>query len=112
MRKRTHEIKVRLDDKEFDHLNKMVAKTLYNRETFLRLLIGGYTVQEVPRDYIMFHMDMVNACSGLYQAAKYNSSLSEAEKAHLFDIADQLSSVIAVMKSIYRPYYKERKTKK
>lgn len=112
MRKRTHEIKVRLNDKEFDHLNKMVAKTLYNRETFLRLLIGGYTVQEVPRDYIMFRMDMVNTCAELRRTARFNGSLSEEEKTRLLDVADQVASVIAVMKSIYWPYYKERKTKK
>lgn len=108
MRTRTHEIKVRLNDKEFDHLNQMVAKTLYNRETFLRLLINGYTVQEVPRDYIMFRMDMVNVSAELRQTAKFNDSLSEAEKSRLLDVADRVASVIAVMSSIYKPYFKER----
>ena len=54
MRKRTHEIKVRLNDQELSHLNQMVAKTNYTREDFLRLMIGCYTVQEVPKDYLMF----------------------------------------------------------
>lgn len=64
-RKRPHEIKVRLNDKELNRLNKMVAKTNYTREDFLRLMIEGYTVQEVPKDYMMFHMDMARICSML-----------------------------------------------
>ena len=110
-RKRPHEIKVRLNDKELNRLNKMVAKTNYTREDFLRLMNEGYTVQEVPKDYMMFHMDMARICSML----RYNSlnrSLSDTEKATLIGAADELSSVATVMSGVYEPYYKERKSKK
>jgi len=111
MRKRQHEIKVRLNDKELARLNKMVAKTNCTREDFLRLMIAGYTVQEVPKDYIMFYADISRICSML----RYNSTnaaLSPAEKATLLEAAGELSSVTAVMMSIYKPYFKERKSRK
>ena len=41
MRSRPHEIKIRLNDKELDRLNKMVARTHFDRETFLRLMLEG-----------------------------------------------------------------------
>ena len=110
-RKRPHEIKIRLNDKELDRLNKMVARTNYTREDFLRLMIEGYTVQEVPKDYLLFHMDMARICSML----RYNSlnqSLSDIERSTLIHAADELSSVVSVMSSVYKPYYKERKSRK
>ena len=108
MRKRTHEIKVRLDDEELSRLNEMVAKTNYTREGFLRLMIAGYTVQEVPKDYLMFYMDMKRICSAL-RYNSMNACLSPEEKATLLNAADELSSVVAEMGRIYKPYYKERR---
>lgn len=110
MRKRTHEIKVRLNDQELSHLNQMVAKTNYTREDFLRLMIGGYTVQEVPKDYLMFYMDIARICSTL-RYNSLNTCLSPAEKATLLSASEELVSIAAGMRSIYAPYYKERKTK-
>ena len=107
MRKRTHEIKVRLNDRELSHLNKMVAKTNYSREDFLRLMIAGYTVQEVPKDYVMFYMDMKRICSTL-RYNSINASFSPTEKAALLGAADELSSMVAEMRRIYKPYFKER----
>ena len=109
MRKRSHEIKVRLNDTELSHLNRMVAKTNYTREDFLRLMFGGYTVQEVPKDYLMFYMDMARICSAL-RFNSMNACLSPEEKATLLNTADELASIAAEMRSIYKPYYKERKS--
>ena len=110
MRKRTHEIKVRLNDQELSHLNRMVAKTNYTREDFLRLMIAGYTVQEVPKDYLMFYMDMARICSVL-RYNSMNACLSPAEKATLLGAAEELASVATEMRSIYTPYYKDRRPK-
>lgn len=48
MRKRTHEIKIRLDDQEFARLNTMVANTVFSRETFIRLMLAGYQLKTQP----------------------------------------------------------------
>ena len=48
MRKRNHEIKIRLDDQEFARLNAMVAKTVFPREKFLSLMLAGYQLKEEP----------------------------------------------------------------
>lgn len=104
---RPNTIVLRLNDEELTRLNEMVAKTVFNREQFLRKMLDGYTVQEVPKDYIMFRRDMINACGALNQIPRFCTSLTPPEKTLLFNIADQLQSVIAVMNSIYRSYFKE-----
>ena len=48
MRKRNHEIKIRLDDQEFARLNAMVANTVFSRETFIRLMLAGYQLKAQP----------------------------------------------------------------
>jgi uncharacterized protein HemX len=48
MRKRTHEIKIRLDDQEFARLNAMVAQTVFPREKFIRYILDGYQLKAQP----------------------------------------------------------------
>ena len=38
MRARRHEIKLRLNDREFTRLNDMVARSIFSREEFIRIL--------------------------------------------------------------------------
>ena len=44
MRSRKHEIKIRLNDAEFDRLNDMVARSIFSREEFIRMMLAGYTL--------------------------------------------------------------------
>ena len=81
MRERTHEVKIRLNDKEFAHLNEMASKSIYNRETFLRLLF------------------------------KFNSSLTPEEESRLMQIGDEVWALVKKLNVIYAPYYKEKKEK-
>ena len=110
MRKRPYEIKVRMNENELSHLSEMVAKTDFNREDSLRLMIAGYTVQEVPKDYLKFSMEMARICSTL-RYNSMNTCLTYEEKATLLDASKELSSIAAEMRRIYEPYYKERKSK-
>ena len=48
MKKRTHEIKIRLSQTELDSLNAQVAKTELSREQFCRNAICGVTIRENP----------------------------------------------------------------
>lgn len=48
MKKRTHEIKIRLSQAELDSLNAQVGKTQLSREQFCRNAIRGVTIRENP----------------------------------------------------------------
>lgn len=48
MKKRTHEIKIRLSQAELDALNTQVAKTRLSREQFCRNAIRGVAIRENP----------------------------------------------------------------
>lgn len=48
MRKRTHEIKIRLTAEELADLNAKVKETLYSREEFCRSAITGMEVKQAP----------------------------------------------------------------
>lgn len=48
MKKRTHEIKIRLSQAELDALNAQVGKTRLSREQFCRNAIRGITIRENP----------------------------------------------------------------
>ena len=52
MKTRTKEIKIRLNEKELEQLNKQVEKSIFNREGFIRMRIAGYEIQEI---YCIYH---------------------------------------------------------
>ena len=53
MRTRTIQIPLRLNEKEYKHLQKQVDKTCINRESYLRSLIMGHKVHPMPsKEYI------------------------------------------------------------
>ena len=110
MRTRTHEIKIRLNDEEFAHLNEMVGKSNYSREVFLRFLLNGYVMQECPRDFIMFKKDVIQIINEL-RTIRRNASLTEAEKSRLLKTADEAGELVRMMTRVYWPYYKEKKEK-
>ena len=49
MRSRRHEIKLRLNDREYARLNDMVERSIFSREEFIRMVLAGYQIQESPR---------------------------------------------------------------
>lgn len=48
MRKRNHKLKVRMTDKEIDHLNQLVLQSKLSRESYLRMLINGLVPRAAP----------------------------------------------------------------
>lgn len=48
MKKRTHEIKIRLSEAELSSLNDRVQRTRLSREEFCRRAIQGVTIREKP----------------------------------------------------------------
>ena len=108
MRQRANEIKLRLNDKELDRLNKMVARTLYDRETFLRLMLEGYTLRESPRDYKEFEWELRRLASDL-RLYRWNESMSEQQRQELDRLAGRIWDFIDRLEDIYFPYFKEKK---
>ena len=80
MNNRTVEIKVRLNRKEADALNKRVKKSRLSREAYLRHLIDGEVPREAPPpDYFSFMRELHNVGNNLNQIA---------QKAHVLNVVD------------------------
>lgn len=61
MNHRNIEIKVRLNRKEAEALNKKVKKSRISREAYLRHLINGVVPQDAPRPNIL---TLCGSCTG------------------------------------------------
>jgi len=80
MKKRTIEIKVRLNREESDTLNKRAKKSGYSREGYVRSLINGYIPRELPPP--AYH-DMMRELHGI------GNNLNQiAQKAHVLNVMD------------------------
>jgi len=80
MKKRTIEIKVRLNREESDVLNKRAKKSGYSREGYVRSLINGYVPREMPPP--AYH-DMMRELHGI------GNNLNQiAQKAHVLNVMD------------------------
>lgn len=80
MNKRTVEIKVRLNRKEADALNKRVRKSRLSREAYLRHLIGGVIPQDAPPpDYFSMMRELHKIGNNLNQIS---------QKAHTLNVLD------------------------
>ena len=71
MKNRTIEIKVRLNRKESDSLNKRVRKSKLSREAYLRHLINGAVPQDAPPpDYFNMMRELHGIGNNLNQIAQ------------------------------------------
>ena len=62
MTKREIEIKVRLNEKEAEHLNRQVEKCRLSREAYLRHLIAEVVPREAPPPDHAAHHTYIGAC--------------------------------------------------
>lgn len=80
MKKRSIEIKVRLNREESGALNKRAKKSGYSREGYVRSLINGYIPREIPPP--AYH-DMMRELHGI------GNNLNQiAQKAHVLNVLD------------------------
>ncbi|MFQ9132071.1 MAG: plasmid mobilization protein [Oscillospiraceae bacterium] len=80
MTKREIEIKVRLNQKEAEHLNRQVEKCRLSREAYLRHLIAGVVPREAPPpEYFAFMRELHYVGNLLNQIA---------QKAHVLNVID------------------------
>ena len=81
MSNRNIEIKVRLNRKEAEALNKRVKKSRLSREAYLRHLISGVVPQDAPPpDYFDFMRELHDVGNNLNQFA---------QKAHVLGVVDE-----------------------
>ena len=80
MTKREIEIKVRLNEKEAEHLTRQVEKCRLSREAYLRHLIAGVVPREAPPpEYFAFMRELHYVGNLLNQIA---------QKAHVLNVID------------------------
>ncbi len=107
MRKRTHEVKIRLDDAELARLNKMATKANCNREVLLRAMLAGTTIRECPREYLEFRSIFLYLGTQL-NLFEWNKSLTPAEKSKMKMLAAELWKALRQMD---QTYFRDDKTR-
>lgn len=98
--KRDKKITLRLTQKELDRLNEMVAKTPYNREVFLRRMLEGYTIQEVPKDFFQFRRAVISIAYNLDQLSK-SGWFSWQEREELESLTKECRELVRVLMAAF-----------
>ena len=89
MKKRTHEIKIRLTDEELADLNAKAGQTVFSREEFCRRAIAGKEVKQAPSpDIPILIRDIRRAGSNVNQLLKL------AESTHLIDAPQMRKALV------------------
>lgn len=107
MRSRKHEIKVRLNDAEFDRLNAMVERSIFSREEFIRLMLAGYTLQEAPKEYIQFKKELYGMLTEIHMLVM-RLPISDPVYQEIKRLSAEISKTLALIGEICIPYYKQR----
>jgi len=89
MKKRTHEIKIRLTAEELEELNAKAGPTVFSREEFCRRAIAGKEVKQAPSpDIPILIRDIRRAGSNVNQLLKL------AESTHLIDAPQMRKALV------------------
>ena len=89
MKKRTHEIKIRLTAEELEELNAKVKQTLFSREEFCRRAITDKEVKQAPSaDIPILIRDIRRA------GYNVNQLLKIAESTHLIDAPQMRKALV------------------
>ena len=107
MRSRTHEIKIRLNDAEFNRLNEMVERSIFSREEFIRLMLAGYTLQEAPKEYIQFRKELSSKLTEIHLQVM-QLPISDPVYQEIKRLSAEIGKTLALIGEICIPYYKQR----
>ena len=89
MKKRTHEIKIRLTAEELAELNAKVKQTIFSREEFCRRAITGKEIRQAPSpDVPILIRDIRRASSNVDQLLKI------ANATHLVDAPQMRKTLV------------------
>jgi hypothetical protein len=107
MRSRKHEIKIRLNDAEFDRLNEMVERSIFSREEFIRMMLAGYTLQEAPKEYIQFKKELSGKLTEIHLQVM-QLPISDPVYQEIKRLTAEVGRTLALIGEICIPYYKQR----
>ena len=107
MRSRKHEIKIRLNDAEFDRLNEMVKQSIFSREEFIRMMLAGYTLQEAPKEYIQFKKELSGKLTEIHLQVM-QLPISDPVYQEIKRLTSEIGRTLAMIGEICIPYYKQR----
>lgn len=107
MRSRRHEIKLRLNDREYARLNDMVARSIFSREEFIRMVLAGYQIQESPREYLQFRHEILHRLDEIY-AQVCNRPITDETLKEIKRIRSEIGRTLNEIGEVYIPYYKQR----
>ena len=107
MRSRRHEIKLRLNDREYARLNDMVERSIFSREEFIRHMLAGYTLQEAPKEYIQFRKELSGKLTEIHKLVM-QLPISDPVYQEIKRLSAEISKTLALIGEICIPYYKQR----
>ena len=107
MRSRKHEIKIRLNDAEFNRLNEMVERSIFSREEFIRLMLAGYTLQEAPKEFIQFRKELSGKLTEIHKLVM-QLPISDPVYQEIKRLTSEIGKTLALIGEICIPYYKQR----
>ena len=107
MRSRRHEIKLRLNDREYARLNEMVARSIFSREEFLRHMLAGYTLQEAPTEFLQFRMELLQKLNAI-QTLVQDRPISDHVYQEIRRLSAEIGKTLHEIGEVYIPYYKQR----
>ena len=107
MRSRKHEIKIRLNDAEFDRLNEMVKQSIFSREEFILMMLAGYTLQEAPKEYIQFKKELSGKLTEIHLQVM-QLPISDPVYQEIKRLSAEIGKTLALIGEICMPYYKQR----
>ena len=107
MRSRRHEIKLRLNDREYARLNDMVERSIFSREEFLRHMLAGFTLQEAPTEYIKFRYEILHKLDEIEGHVR-NRPITDETLVEIKRIRSEIGKTLNEIGEAYIPYYKQR----
>lgn len=104
MRERNNELVLWLTDGELEHLNHMAEKSGLSRSAYIRKILAGAKITEIPKDYREFRTALIRIESEMRLLERF-SSLSGKQQAELRVLCDALVPVIEKIDAVYERYF-------
>ena len=112
MRSRRHEIKLRLNDREYAWLNDMVERSIFSREEFLRMMLAGFSIREAPPAPLIETIRLLRSAAGI-MSSMINRTIfrEESDRELLLQTVDEIRSCTTAITEQCMPKFKEEKRK-
>ncbi len=101
---RNKEIKIRLTEKELEHLNRNAGKTTFSREGYIRTILNGYDPQaSPPKEYWGYIRELWDMGDELKKLADEIGNYDLEIKKRTAELRRRLGKVTCKLQTIYVP---------